>query len=97
MWNYVPSYSPAVLPYDGHRKRGARRVPFNNYLQPNLPVQMSKALGISGFAFPNAAETERLTKPDCSKFHTMELLFPSLTHSLTQSLTQTKPLFEGYE
>ncbi len=47
---------------------------------------MSKALGISGFAFHNAAETERLTKPDCSKFHTMELHFPSLTHQLGHSV-----------
>lgn len=64
---------------DGHRK-GASGVPFDNYLGPNRLVQMSIALGISGFAFHNAAETERLTKPDCSKFHTMELHFPSLNH-----------------
>ena len=66
---------------DGHRKRPVPPFPpFNNYLGPNRPVQMSKALGISGFAFHNAVETERLTKPDCSKFHTMELHFSSLTH-----------------
>ena len=55
--------------------------PFDNYLMDNLPVQMSKAFGISGFAFHNAAETQSLTKPDCSKFHTMEHVFPSVTHS----------------
>lgn len=66
---------------DGHRKRPVPPFPpFNNYLGPNRPVQMSKALGISGFAFHNAVETERLTKPDCSKFHTMDLHFSSLTH-----------------
>ena len=30
-----------------HRKRAARSVSFNSYLDPNLPVQISKALGIS--------------------------------------------------
>lgn len=56
---------------------------------------MSKALGISGFAFHNAAMTEPLTKPDCSKFHTMALLSPSLSLSGTPtlSLSQTRLLF----
>jgi len=55
----------------------------------NLPVQMSKALGISGFAFHNAAETQSPTKTDCSKFHTMEHVFHSVTHSHTCMNTRT--------
>ncbi len=58
---------------------------------------MSKALGISGFAFHNAAETERLTKPDCSKFHTMELHFLCLTHQHCHSVRPGHCLFWGSE
>lgn len=55
---------------------GACRDPFNSY----LCGQMSKALGISGFAFHKAAKTESLTKPDCSKFQVNRLHLLSNSH-----------------